>query len=197
VDLYREATLQPCLATLAETYQRNTNGETMAETTSVSHVRIAGQPFVFRRRDVVRALRNIDPEPIASHFVVVGDRRFPPKQVIGAVTGLDRADFTTHHARRILMRLGFAAGRRSAGTRVQDSASGGQRHSASAMEPARLAEALQALVGQWVATKDDDVLYAADTPQEVVSWLARHGQRADSMFRVPEDERAASGLAPL
>jgi hypothetical protein len=169
----------------------------VAETTSVRHVRIAGRPFVLSRRDVVRALRSIDPEPIASHFVVVGDRRFPPKQVISAVTGVDRADFTTHQARRTLMRLGFAAGRRRAGTRVRDPAIGAQHGSTSAMESAPLAEDLRALVGQWVATKDEDVLYAADTPQEVVSWLARHGQRADSMFRVPEDESAASGLAPL
>jgi len=167
----------------------------MAETTAVKHVRMAGQPFVLRHRDVVRALRKVDPEPISSHFVVVGDRRFPPKQVISAVTGLDRADFTTHQARRTLMRLGFVAGRRTAGASARQAANGPQHPSA--MQATPLAEQWRPLVGQWVATKDDDVLYAADTPQEVVSWLARHGQRADSMFRMPEDDRAASGLAPL
>jgi len=63
----------------------------------------------------VRAVRNVDPEPIASHYVVIGGRRFPPKQVIGEVTGLDRADFTSHQARRTLMRLGCVAGRRGRG----------------------------------------------------------------------------------
>ena len=33
-----------------------------------------------------------------------GGRPFPPKQVICLATGLDRADFTTHQARRILTR---------------------------------------------------------------------------------------------
>jgi hypothetical protein len=48
-----------------------------------------------------------------------------------------------------------------------------------------------------VAIKDEDILHAAQSPQALVSWLARHGQQADSMFRVPEDETAASGIAPL
>ena len=37
----------------------------------------------------------------------------------------------------------------------------------------------------------------AQNMKELVAWLSRHGQRADSMFRVPEDELVASGLAPL
>ena len=62
----------------------------MAENTAVRRVTIAGQPFVLRRSDVLRALRRVEPEPIYSHFVVVGSRRFPPKRVVGEVTGLDR-----------------------------------------------------------------------------------------------------------
>jgi hypothetical protein len=48
-----------------------------------------------------------------------------------------------------------------------------------------------------VAIKGEDVLYAAASPQELVRWLGQAGQKADSMFRVPEDELAATGLAPL
>jgi hypothetical protein len=160
----------------------------MPEKTAARQVTIAGHPFELRRRDVVRALRGIDPEPITSHFVVVGSRRFPPKQVIGQVTGLDRADFTSHQARRTLMRLGFSTGRR-AGT----SSSPRPR----AVEHDRLAERLREFTGEWVAIKDDDVLHASDSPQALVGWLARHSQKADSVFRVPEDDLAASGLAPL
>jgi len=40
---------------------------------------------------------------------VINGRRWPPKQVLALVTGLDRADFTTHQARRALTRLGFPA----------------------------------------------------------------------------------------
>jgi hypothetical protein len=49
-----------------------------------------------------------------------------------------------------------------------------------------------------VAVADDELLVAAATPHEVVGWLAQHGRRAESsMFRVPEDELALGGLAPL
>jgi hypothetical protein len=42
-------------------------------------------------------------------------------------------------------------------------------------------------MGKWVAlSSPTDVLVAADTPQEVLSWLSIHGQRASyGMFRVP------------
>ncbi len=171
----------------------------MAAKAPERRVRIAGQLFVLRTRDVSRALRNTEPEPITSHFVVVGTRRFPPKQVISAVTGLDRADFTTHQARRTLMRLGYSAGRR--GVRALANTPRGTVESAvSTSAPAadeRLADRLRPLVGLWVAIKDDDIVHAADTPQQLVGWLGEHGQKADSVFRVPEDALAATGLAPL
>lgn len=172
----------------------------MTEKTQERQVRIAGRLFRLRSTDVKRALREVDPEPITSHFVVVGTRRFPPKQVISIVTGLDRADFTTHQARRTLMRLGFAAGRRGVGSvataptaRVESLAGA----PASTSGEPRLADRLRPLAGRWVAIKDDDIMHAADTPQQLVGWLGEHGQRADSVFRVPEDELAATGLAPL
>ena len=167
----------------------------MAEKNLEREFKIAGQPFRLRTRDVTRVMRSLDPEPISSHFVVVGARRFPPKQVISAVTGLDRADFTTHQARRTLMRLGFPAGRRAAGATTNPRHPGQvQGHSAGDAPPG---DRLLALAGQWVAIKDDDVLHASATPQELVSWLTKHGQKADTVYRVPESELAATGLAPL
>jgi len=157
----------------------------LAEKVVELQVRIAGKLFVLRNTNVTKALLDAEPEPITSHFVVLGTRRFPPKQVICALTGLDRADFTTHQARRTLMRLGFAAGRRGAGP---SAATGG---------PDTGPDRLRPFVGQWVAIKDQHVAYAADSPHRVVAWLAEHGQKADSVFRVPEDEVAATGLAPL
>jgi hypothetical protein len=166
----------------------------MAEKTIVRQVTIAGHPFVLRSSDVVRALHDVDPEPISLHYVVVGARRFPPKQVMSEVTGLDRADFTTHQARRTLIRLGFPAGRRPAKT-PGPRASSALRQTVDA--PERLADRLRPLAGRWVAIKDDDVIHDSDSPHELVGWLSRHGQEADSMFRVPEDELASTGLAPL
>jgi hypothetical protein len=171
----------------------------MAEKSVTREVRIAGQRFTLQSRDVRLALRHVEPEPIASHFVVVGKRRFPPKQAISAVTGLDRADFTTHQARRTLMRLGFPAGRRRAASLRRTPSATLEptgRDPASSGTGERLADRLRPLTGQWVAIKDDDILFDAPTPQQLVGWLSEHGQKADSVFRVPEDELAATGLAP-
>jgi hypothetical protein len=152
-------------------------------------------------QSVQEALQGALPEPIYEHFVVINGRRWPPKQVLALVTGLDRADFTTHQARRALTRLGFTAGR---------SARPGQRHArgAAAAAPSRaavaegamrgqpLVEALRPFIGLWVAVRGDEVLVAAPSPREVVAWLARHRQRAQSMFRVPDSEQAITGAAP-
>ena len=126
--------------------------------------------------------------------MVVEGRRYPPKQVLSLLTGLDRADFTTHQARRIFQRLGFAVSRRAApaDARPGEAAGGG----GGPADAADAVEALRPFIGKWIAVRGDEVLVAADGPQEVVSWLARFGQTADSMFRVPDGEGAAGGLGP-
>ncbi len=57
-------------------------------------------------------------------------------------------------------------------------------------------DALRPHIGEWVAIKDDQVLVAAASASEVIAWLSRHDRQADSLFRVPENEAAAGGLAP-
>ena len=57
-------------------------------------------------------------------------------------------------------------------------------------------EALRPFIGLWVAVRGDDVLAAAPSPAEVVAWLARHQQRAQSMFRVVDIEQAITSAAP-
>jgi hypothetical protein len=169
--------------------------------TSPRTVTVAKQRFELRREQVERAMRGVLPEPISSHYVTIGPRRYPPKQVIGLLTGLDRADFTSHQARRILMGLGFPAGRlRPVPVKRSDAQQPGAPFPVEDFAGDRkreLVETLRELVGQWVAVKDNELLVAAPNPREVVGWLARHDRRADSMFRVPEDRLAASGLAPL
>jgi hypothetical protein len=171
----------------------------MPDKTIQRAVTIAGHRFELASSDIVRALKRVDPEPVSAHYVVVAGRRFPPKQVISEVTGLDRADFTSHQARRTLMRLGFSAGRRTTSAARSRSGRGSTfAHTvAIATQRERLADRLQDLAGQWVAIRDDDVLHSAATPQELVGWLTRHGETAETMFRVPEDEITATGLAPL
>ena len=159
---------------------------------------VSGRKYQLDRRGVEGALQGVLPEPIREHFVVILGRRWPPKQVLSLVTGLDRADFTSHQARRALTRLGFPAGRAARrelalGDEPVDPA---RPFGAAARGQASLVEALRPFIGLWVAVRDNEVLVAAPTPKDVVSWLAQHGQRAQSMFRVTDSEHSAVGAAP-
>jgi hypothetical protein len=162
---------------------------------------VSGHTYDLDSRSVQAALQGALPEPIHEHFVVINGRRWPPKQVLALVTGLDRADFTTHQARRALTRLGFTAARaarpreRHAGAApavppAPPTAEG------TAVRPQPSVEALRPFIGLWVAVRGDEVLVAAPSPKEVVAWLAQHRQRAQSMFRVRDSEQAISGAAP-
>lgn len=150
--------------------------------------RIAGRSFLLDFSDIVRRLRDVLPDPLDEDYVVVAGRRFPPKQVISQITGLDRADFNTHQARRILSRLGFTVGRRHREPPRPPGASGPH----GGME----ADLLRPYRGRWVAQRGLEVLVAADTPEAVLAWLERHNQHADAMFRVPANEAEAAGMAP-
>jgi methylmalonyl-CoA mutase cobalamin-binding subunit len=162
---------------------------------------VSGHKYELDRDRVQAALEGVLPEPIREHFVVINARRWPPKQVLALVTGLDRADFTTHQARRALTRLGFPAAR-AAGSRVhhvqaaQAAESPGSAVSETSGGRRTLVEALRPFIGLWVAVRGDEVLVAASSPKDVVAWLAQHGQRAQSMFRVPESDQAITGAAP-
>ncbi len=162
---------------------------------------VSGHQYSLDPHGVEAALQGALPEPIQEHFVVINGRRWPPKQVLALVTGLDRADFTTHQARRALTRLGFTAGRAASSrghTPAISTAAALRRPVASgtARRPEPLVEALRPFIGLWVAVRGDEVLVAAPSPKEVVAWLAKHHQRAQSMFRVLDSEQAITGAAP-
>lgn len=145
---------------------------------------VAGREFGLSAPEVERTARDLIAEPIRNHYVVIAGVRFPPKQILAAVTNLDRADFTTHQARAILRRLGFATRRAGEGVGV-----GGSSRSSEAAAPYRASEAdvLRPHVGKWVALKDDVVLVASQSPEDVLAWLRRNGKQGDAMFRVPLD----------
>ncbi|MGH9225078.1 MAG: hypothetical protein ACRD2W_15165 [Acidimicrobiales bacterium] len=138
---------------------------------------IAGSQFDLDASVVESALDAVEPEPVQEHYVVIGGRRFPPKQALAVVTGLDRADFTTHQARAVLRRLGFGVYRRSHDKALGSDASAGPRGGAEAA-------LLQAHIGRWVAQDGVEILYVADEPETVLRWLRRHGRRA-RVWRVP------------
>jgi hypothetical protein len=151
---------------------------------------VAGHQVELEHEDVERSVDGLLPDPVHEHYVVVEGRRFPPKQVLARATGLDRADFTTHQARRILKRLGFVAGRRTDGVTLP--------RTADDEVVSEQAEVLRPYIDKWVAMANPThVLVAADTPQEVLAWLARHERRAPyGMFRVPSSVAEAEGAAP-
>ena len=160
---------------------------------------VSGHRYDFDAQGVEEALRGELPEPIQEHFVVINGRRWPPKQVLALITGLDRADFTTHQARRAMTRLGFAAGRVArpkAHHPLKPSLAEARAQLAASALPDSPGEALRPFVGQWVAMRGEEVLVAAASPKEVVAWLARHGQRAQAMFRVVDSDQLITGAAP-
>ena len=162
---------------------------------------VSGHQYDLDAQTVEAALQGALPEPIHEHFVVINGRRWPPKQVLALVTGLDRADFTTHQARRALTRLGFTAARAASPRghhRVGSPAAAPSRPAVpgAAGRPESLVEALRPFTGLWVAVRGDEVLVAAPSAKQVVAWLAQHRQRAQSMFRVPDSGQAITGAAP-
>jgi hypothetical protein len=161
---------------------------------------VSGHQYDLDPQSVEAALDGVLPEPIREHFVVINGRHWPPKQVLAQVTGLDRADFTTHQARRALTRLGFpsgrAPGRRAPYRSGLPAGAPPPVTSGTAAPPENLVEALRPFIGLWVAVRGDEVLVAAATPKEVVAWLARHRQRAQSLFRVADSEQAITRAAP-
>ncbi len=153
-------------------------------------MRIAGQDFDLDAGRVERQVDRLVPEPIQEHYVVVAGRRFPPKQLLATVTGLDRADFTTHQARSVLRRLGFAVHRLSRPS-IEPADDRGGPHGG------REAGALAPYIGQWVAQRGLEVLIADPDPTAVVRWLRQHNLAADAVFRVPGDAAEAGSATVI
>jgi hypothetical protein len=68
---------------------------------------VGGRELDLTAKQVVDAMRDVEPEPIRDHLVEIVNREFPPKQVLATITGWDRQSFTTMEANRVLARLGF------------------------------------------------------------------------------------------
>lgn len=70
-------------------------------------MKVGGRDFNLTKQDVEARMNGEDPERIQKHMVEVNGQMFPPKQVLGHVTGWARTTFTTLEAQRVLTRLGF------------------------------------------------------------------------------------------
>ena len=76
---------------------------------------VAGQAIKACRDEVERILTGVEPEPIQTHWVEVGGRRFPPKQALVEIARakgvpLHRLDFQTMSAVAFFRKLGFSVG---------------------------------------------------------------------------------------
>ena len=78
-------------------------------------MKVGGRDFDLTKPDVEARMMGEDPELIQKHMVEVNGQRFPPKQVLGHVTGWDRLTFTTMEAQRVLTRIGFVCTQARAG----------------------------------------------------------------------------------
>lgn len=68
---------------------------------------IGGERFTISRSRVLARTEALEPEQLRDHGVKLHGKVFPVKQVVAAVTGLDRLDFQSMQARSVLKRLGF------------------------------------------------------------------------------------------
>ena len=66
-----------------------------------------GTRFRLSRGEVEQIMEGVPPERITTHAVEVNGVRYPVKQALERVTGVDRADFISTAARRHFRRLGF------------------------------------------------------------------------------------------
>ncbi|MDX6254225.1 MAG: hypothetical protein QOJ11_559 [Frankiales bacterium] len=71
-------------------------------------MKVGGRDFNLTKQEVETRMKGVDPELIQKHVVEVNDQMFPPKQVLGHVTGWARTSFTTMEAQRVLTRIGLA-----------------------------------------------------------------------------------------
>ena len=78
-------------------------------------MKVGGRDFNLTKHEVEVRMTGEEPELIQKHMVAVNGRMFPPKQVLGHVTGWARTSFTTMEAQRVLTRIGFDCAKTSGG----------------------------------------------------------------------------------
>src|SRR5215213_4149325 len=78
-------------------------------------MKVGGRDFNLTKQEVEARMKDEDPELIRKHMVEVNGQMFPPKQILGHVTGWDRTTFTTMEAQRVLTRIGFVCTEARAG----------------------------------------------------------------------------------
>ena len=68
---------------------------------------IAGKTYSVTADDIIKTMKDKEPEAIRNYYVEIGNIRFPIKQVLSETLGLVKIGFTSMDAYRVLVKLGF------------------------------------------------------------------------------------------
>lgn len=86
------------------------------------------------------------PEPLHIHWVELDGRRWPPKQALEVISGLQRASYTAHQALSVLRRLGFETSEwRKPGRAARPGLEAGSRTESGDVESANAADLRETL----------------------------------------------------
>jgi hypothetical protein len=69
---------------------------------------LRGKTFEKRKEDFVKAVKGLEPGRIQKYSVVVGNKRYPIRQVLAAVTNMPAIAITSQDAYRVLEKFGFS-----------------------------------------------------------------------------------------
>lgn len=68
---------------------------------------IKGKNYETAMENIINSMKNIDPEPVKIHYIKIGNKEYPIKQVISETLNIPRISFTSMYAYNILEKLGF------------------------------------------------------------------------------------------
>lgn len=70
--------------------------------------KLRGKTFEKQKEDFAKAMKRVEPGRIQKYSVLVGNRRYPIRQVLAAVTNLPPIAITSQDAYRVLEKFGFS-----------------------------------------------------------------------------------------
>lgn len=68
---------------------------------------IGGKTYSVTADDIIKAMKDKEPEAIRNYYVEIANKRYPIKQVLYETLGLIKIAFTSMDAYRVLEKLGF------------------------------------------------------------------------------------------
>jgi hypothetical protein len=69
---------------------------------------LRGKTFEKRKDDFVKAVKGLEPGRIQKYAVLIGNKRYPIRQVLAAATKLPAIAITSQDAYRVLEKFGFS-----------------------------------------------------------------------------------------